>query len=722
MPTYKKGGTIDTDTPILPMMVADNVANDFIRSKYPNPTPQQMKDAPDAMAKLSDHLVEKADRLYKDSPYFKKVMNKAGNKGLDALYTFMHHWAQAYDGKAGKKGFKSGGPITGKKFRAYTILLADEYGHRDESAKNKKPSKFYISWYGNSYGLSLYENRQLDNYIVFDNEDDLKKAIDKVRYSSPNNINYGLNPDQKFFKEFLPESKEFEYKDGGTVTVTDADVQKVRTEVLKKISEFKNLEETDIAAVVRDKRIIDLLSAGYNTEEILEVFVGYGTVHNVNIDNEFAETYNDKPNGLFTFQLGFIDGVIDYYVDNANKKQFELGLKYPNLNWSDIVKKYKIDKNPTLIKGKMREYGNKKEVYEYQIFQGKNVVIGSMHQRLRYIDGKLDDDKDMIYPLINDGQFNKDYWGIVSSDKSIIKDIAKMICKKSDGYVKDMDIYINGVGGLQARDLTDAIVSFKAGGKIDGTGQTLQGYLDTIKLPRVTALGISQMESDYISAKKVVEENPTLAAAWKKCIVKSVDGFLSRSFDKTSTIEFVKNNIASKPVLWAQLKKDRRLELDPNNVDSKYIDWLAKLLVSGIYGEFELDNSTWNKYLPESLKEEIRQVSIARGKTKFGAMMSNKGYMETGGQVAEPGFAEILREQLGPKTMYMLGAYNLVKDDKEKSFSFRIRGSKKANHIKIFLAPDDTYTMEFGIIRKPRMGLNLTPEEYFKKYEDRSRQ
>jgi hypothetical protein len=106
-----------------------------------------------------------------------------------------------------------GGKTNNKKFTSYTILNADEYGNRDSSSK-MKPTKFYIVWSGNEYKLWREQPHTIDSRIIFDNDNDLMKAIDKVRYSSPSYVNYGLPQDQKFYKEFIV-SEKFEYADGG---------------------------------------------------------------------------------------------------------------------------------------------------------------------------------------------------------------------------------------------------------------------------------------------------------------------------------------------------------------------------------------------------------------------------------------------------------------------------------------------------------------------------
>jgi len=60
--------------------------------------------------------------------------------------------------------------------------------------------------------------------------------------------------------------------------------------------------------------------------------------------------------------------------------------------------------------------------------------------------------------------------------------------------------------------------------------------------------------------------------------------------------------------------------------------------------------------------------------------------------------AETIRQQIGGKALYMLGAKNFS-FDADGSLSFRIRGSKKVNYIKVTLDRGmDLYNMELGKI------------------------
>ena len=59
--------------------------------------------------------------------------------------------------------------------------------------------------------------------------------------------------------------------------------------------------------------------------------------------------------------------------------------------------------------------------------------------------------------------------------------------------------------------------------------------------------------------------------------------------------------------------------------------------------------------------------------------------------------ANVIRQQIGNGALYMIGAKSFSYT--EEYFSFRIRGSKKVNYIRIYLNEKDLYDIEYGKIR-----------------------
>ena len=148
--TLSKGGAIETDTPIIPEMIADSVAADAVEKsgKFNNFTEARV----DAVNKLAAYLVNRANITYKGSEHFKKSIRASGNRGRDNMYMWMGHWAEAYI-KAGWKAprgegekFEDGGYTGSSKYKASNenVALNMEFlGKGIGSAIIKKDDGYY---------------------------------------------------------------------------------------------------------------------------------------------------------------------------------------------------------------------------------------------------------------------------------------------------------------------------------------------------------------------------------------------------------------------------------------------------------------------------------------------------------------------------------------------------------------------------------------------------
>lgn len=86
-----KGGTIESDTPIMPIAVADRVVGDWLiwLEGYDQKISKVARTKSDAMA---NYLADKAESIYKVNKRFAKQMQGKGNSGRDLLESFMFHW------------------------------------------------------------------------------------------------------------------------------------------------------------------------------------------------------------------------------------------------------------------------------------------------------------------------------------------------------------------------------------------------------------------------------------------------------------------------------------------------------------------------------------------------------------------------------------------------------------------------------------------------------
>ena len=276
-------------------------------------------------------------------------------------------------------------------------------------------------------------------------------------------------------------------------------------ELDKKVPFWGNLKEK--MTIVTASRVQKLLDAGYDTKEIMLIYLGINSVYDVNIDNEFS--YN-AISGLFDYEISYIEEAIEDYVELANLNQYELGLKYPELDWSKIIEKYKISKTPKNAFEKKSTRGNEEVRYVYATYQGDDVVVSTSVDRQRWISGKKQP-KDSYYSKtpITDGNFKNGYWGITSSKKEVIMDILSMIVSQSTNfYVKDIAVFRNNLGGAHAETLIENKIKFEQGGNIgrtisfmDWKGNVRKGVI-TEKLKRgyevLTSDGVALVEDSEI--------------------------------------------------------------------------------------------------------------------------------------------------------------------------------------------------------------------------------
>jgi len=228
-------------------------------------------------------------------------------------------------------------------------------------------------------------------------------------------------------------------------------------EAYKKLLEkAKDMGETDLESL-RKNDVKKLVNAGFEMKDLEVVYFGVRSLI-PKIDISYGS-------GLLKFRVESLDRNVNRYVNSMKKNQFEIGLKYPDFSWNKIIDKYKISKDPVLVEGETIDFKSSKENYVYAIYKGNKVVLGTSVDRNVYKDG-VKQPSDPYYKTepITNGKFEGGYWGIVTSSKEIMYDIASMIISQKSGYVKDMELFKNGLGGVSTDDLTRNDVEFARGG------------------------------------------------------------------------------------------------------------------------------------------------------------------------------------------------------------------------------------------------------------------
>ncbi len=253
--------------------------------------------------------------------------------------------------------------------------------------------------------------------------------------------------------KFLPEKSLKNFIKKGTLVPVGLDSHPVQladvSVVYDSVFHWANeLFPTDVESKLKKSDIEKLVNVGYSQKQIETIYLGYHNTHEVKCD------YEDMSN-MFQYGEEYIDKIINEFVEVKEKKQFELGLKYPKFNWIPIIKKYKITSNPEYIETPNKLSFNKSGVYRYEIFSGENVIFSKL----------MRDDDDKIYDITL--KFNNGYLAILSSKIEIIEDILNDIASQEGGYVKDVDIYRNSLSGVPVEKVAEAGIKFEKGGSVN---------------------------------------------------------------------------------------------------------------------------------------------------------------------------------------------------------------------------------------------------------------
>jgi hypothetical protein len=223
------------------------------------------------------------------------------------------------------------------------------------------------------------------------------------------------------------------------------------------LDKAKTLKEDDVTSMKKED-IQKLLTAGYDAKDIEIIYFGVRVLE-PSIDISY------EGSGLLGYTEESIPRNIEELVKAAKNNVYEIGLKYPQFNWKNIIKKYNISKDGKEIDGVEMKFGNDSDYNVYTVFEGDKVVVGTSTNRVEYKNGKKQPERDYYKKDPKElADFTGGYWGVVTSSKEKMYDIAKMILSQKDGYVKDMNLFVNRLGGIGARELDKNDIKYEHGG------------------------------------------------------------------------------------------------------------------------------------------------------------------------------------------------------------------------------------------------------------------
>ena len=381
-----------------------------------------------------------------------KVIDKYKiNKQPKIIYTDWRVWGQ--NGEATQYKYQI--------FEGENVVLGNSLGYNDRDKKGQV--KFSESL---GYPKEITDGKFNDNYWgVVSSSKEVLKDIAKMLLSQKDGYLKNINMFVNHLGGIDSEELDFNNINYGK----DDEDYSLFPQLLKEYDSLDSYSK-DNAKYITQENVDKLRRVGYNREDIRIIYFGYGVVFADEIKSEGEFVGNIG--GLMTLMDEYVQKTIDEYVRNGREGRFSLGLKYPDFNWSKVISKYKIDKTPKVVKSEWREVGSNGETmqYEYQIFEGSNVVIGNdLGHSEKDKNGKIEYSKAWgENKEITNGKFNGGYWGVVSSSKEVLKDIAKMLLSQPKGYLKDIDMFINGLGGIDYEPLDYNRIKYAKGGDVYG--------------------------------------------------------------------------------------------------------------------------------------------------------------------------------------------------------------------------------------------------------------
>ena len=237
--------------------------------------------------------------------------------------------------------------------------------------------------------------------------------------------------------------------------------------ILEKLKKIQKNNEYDADLGLDKNDIQELIDAGFDGNDIEIIYGGYKAPV-VNADTEFGDTTS----GLVASDSGYQKRLAKRIAESGKKGMFEIGLKYPSFDWKQIVEHYKIN-----VKPKIKIVNRGSYQYKYEIYLGNGVAIGHSIAYKREDKNDWEEDGGSVGVLNfnkptafqksrnHKSGFNGGYWGIVIKNKKDVYYIIDTLLKQKSGYVKDVELFANGLGGISVSDVND--LQFAKGGNVN---------------------------------------------------------------------------------------------------------------------------------------------------------------------------------------------------------------------------------------------------------------
>lgn len=188
-----------------------------------------------------------------------------------------------------------------------------------------------------------------------------------------------------------------------------------------------------------DEYVSKLRAEGFSDKDIFSTLFGYTSIHELKCEREF------ELNGLLSKINGSQNRIIDEIISAKKSGYYMAGLKYPmplNILIDQLFAKYKINEEPLIYDVDTSSGIGDEKIY---IYKGDGIYIG----KTVYTDReKSPIDK---YDALNGG-----YVGVVADSSEKLYDAISILFNDEESYLKDLNLFYNGLGGIDANDIVNA--------------------------------------------------------------------------------------------------------------------------------------------------------------------------------------------------------------------------------------------------------------------------
>jgi hypothetical protein len=258
--------------------------------------------------------------------------------------------------------------------------------------------------------------------------------------------------------------------------VAKIDPSKIREKMLKMYKDWAEDEyNSEFEKYITTEDIQKFVECGLTEEMIIAFYCGIQAVMDIKADNEFAYY---KVGGVFTFRTDedgkYIKNWVERGLYNCENGVYELGFKYPDFNWSSLLKRGSgtevISTPPYDYFGKERVDVLKLEKFvvndKFTVIAVKSGGSSENGQFSRSSDGSM---RDPNVPL----ELNNGYLALVSRNGKELFALAKKLLSQPKGYVKDFDWIVQSKTS-GADELKSANYKFAKGGSTYGNGGSIR--------------------------------------------------------------------------------------------------------------------------------------------------------------------------------------------------------------------------------------------------------